>query len=372
MSTITVSPYSPGGRYGQYWVTQTPNHPISQTPETLKPAQDDQLPKPTAPVFMAKRPTVAHDPAANRIDTGTIFAGAITLHGLLLLAAFLTQNKTTLIKTIPPPENKDAKPGMVSNLGAPKEHIEIPDELLLSAVQEAAKKETNQPKNLSLDERAALLKGLQSPNSTVQSVSTHLHDLSAYARPAVVRISVPRDGMKDLIGTGTIYTPDGFIITNRHVVTKSKSVGITLYNGKRFTGNVIGANARFDIAVIKIDAKDLPTLEFFEKDKSSQDNELVIAIGHPFGYSWTTTFGIISANEYREIRMPDGYPIEVLQTDAALNPGNSGGPILNMKGKTIAITIALRDGANNIGFAVPGYHIQVAADRIIQEHLKKK
>ena len=380
MSTITVNPYSPVGTggYGQYWVTQTPNHPISQTLETLKPTQDDQLPKPTVPVFMAKRSTVAHDPASDRTSTAALFCTALTIHGLgLLLLAFLTQNQTTPTKTIPAPENKDAKPGMVSNLGAPKKDTEIPDEPLLSAVQEAAKKETNQPKNLSSDERAALLKDLQSPNSTVQSVSTHLHNLSAYAKPAVVRIEVPRNGMKPLTGTGTIYTPDGFIITNRHVITASNTVDITFYNhqDKRFKGNVIGANASFDIAVIKINAKDLPkdlpTLEF-EKAKSSQRNELVVAIGHPYGYAWTTTFGIISANEYRVITMPTGHRIEVLQTDAAINPGNSGGPVLNMEGKIIAITTAFREGASNTGFAVPGYTVQVTADGIIQDYLKKK
>ncbi len=152
-------------------------------------------------------------------------------------------------------------------------------------------------------------------------------------------------------GSGFIISSNGYILTNNHVVRNAKEIIVTLSNGKRYKAKVVGTDPTADIAVIKIKAKNLPTLPLGDSDKL-QVGEWVIAIGNPYGLSHTVTVGVVSALG-RTIREEGGYFGNFIQTDAAINPGNSGGPLLNIKGEVVGINTAIIPYAQGIGFAIP-------------------
>lgn len=155
------------------------------------------------------------------------------------------------------------------------------------------------------------------------------------------------------MGSGVIIDPRGFILTNLHVVEGVADIDVTLANGKKFAGRMIDHDPQTDLALVKVNSEEpLPVI----KMGTSSDlliGETVIAIGNPFGYSSTVTVGIISqlhrnipvngTQEYRNL----------IQTDASINPGNSGGPLINILGDMIGVNVAVRMGANGIGFAIP-------------------
>ena len=160
------------------------------------------------------------------------------------------------------------------------------------------------------------------------------------------------------VGSGVIVRADGWILTNAHVVEGAQTLTVTLKDGREFEGQVVESNPDKDLAVVKVDAADLPTAEI----GSSADLEvgqLVIAIGSPLGeFTNSVTSGVLSAIG-REIQVPDEQTGRVhtltnlLQTDAAINPGNSGGPLLDEHGRIVGINTAVAGGANGIGFAIP-------------------
>ncbi len=153
-------------------------------------------------------------------------------------------------------------------------------------------------------------------------------------------------------GSGVIVTEDGYILTNNHVVDEADEVKIGLLDGREFTGKVVGKDPKTDIAVLKIDGKDLPSIEMTDSDKI-EIGDVVLAIGNPFGIGQTVTMGIISATG----RATMGLDYEdFIQTDAAINPGNSGGALVDADGRLIGINTAIlsRSGGNQgIGFAIP-------------------
>ena len=149
-------------------------------------------------------------------------------------------------------------------------------------------------------------------------------------------------------GSGFIISPDGYIVTNNHVIDKAKKIVVTLKNGKKFQAKVIGADPEIDIALLKIDAKNLTFVPLGDSDKVKV-GEWVIAIGNPLMYDHTVTAGIISA---KGRRLSSGLE-SFLQTDAAINFGNSGGPLVNMAGEVIGVNTAISAQGQNIGFAVP-------------------
>jgi serine protease Do len=154
-------------------------------------------------------------------------------------------------------------------------------------------------------------------------------------------------------GSGFIISEDGYILTNNHVVGDTSSLEVTLQDGRKFDAEVVGADARTDVAIIKIDGDDLPVLPLGDSD-AIEVGEWVLAVGSPFGLSGTVTTGIISAKGRSSMGITD-YE-DFLQTDAAINPGNSGGPLINLRGEVVGINtaIASRTGAyNGIGFAIP-------------------
>jgi serine protease Do len=172
-------------------------------------------------------------------------------------------------------------------------------------------------------------------------------------KSSIVCVRVPRpNGAKDMVGTGVVIDERGFIITNRHVVGSSAQVKIHLNDNTVLDGEVLLAEASWDLAVVRVRAgKKLTVLPLAPVD-DLMVGETVIAIGHPFGYTNTVSLGIISALG-REITMPTGEILSgLIQTNASINPGNSGGPLLNINGEFIGINVALREGAQNIAFAI--------------------
>ncbi len=154
-------------------------------------------------------------------------------------------------------------------------------------------------------------------------------------------------------GSGVILDPSGYIVTNNHVVEGATQITVTLSDRREFSAKVVGTDPKTDLAVIKIDAKDLPSLKWAEYEKL-QVGDLVLAVGSPFGLSSTVTLGIISALGRGNVGIAD-YE-DFIQTDAAINPGNSGGALVNMNGELIGINTAIfsrTGGSEGIGFAIP-------------------
>ncbi|MGQ9474249.1 MAG: DegQ family serine endoprotease [Candidatus Caldatribacteriaceae bacterium] len=169
------------------------------------------------------------------------------------------------------------------------------------------------------------------------------------------------------LGTGFVFRSDGYILTNNHVVEGAEEIQVTFKDGKKFSGKVVGKDSMTDIAVVKIDASNLPTITFGDSD-AARVGEFVIAIGNPYGLSHTVTIGVLSAKG-RPISAGDsGREYEnFLQTDAAINPGNSGGPLLNLKGEVIGINTAILPYAQGIGFAVPINMAKSILDQLISK-----
>ncbi len=167
------------------------------------------------------------------------------------------------------------------------------------------------------------------------------------------RMPTPREFQQQGLGSGVIVTSDGYIITNNHVVEGADELSVSLPDKRTFKAKVIGTDPKTDVAVIKIDASNLPALPW--GDASQLDvGEFVLAVGNPFGLSQTVTMGIISAIGRANVGIVD-YE-DFIQTDAAINPGNSGGALVNLKGELIGINTAIfsqSGGYMGIGFAIP-------------------
>lgn len=167
-------------------------------------------------------------------------------------------------------------------------------------------------------------------------------------------------------GSGFIISRDGYILTNTHVVGDADKIRVKLSNGKEYLAKRIGADSRSEVAVIKIDATDLPTVEMGDTGKV-EAGDWVVAIGNPFGLKETVTVGVVSAVGRSGIGIAD-YE-DFIQTDAAINPGNSGGPLLDVDGKVIGINTAIfsRTGGNvGIGFAVPIDQALAVKDQLVR------
>lgn len=154
-------------------------------------------------------------------------------------------------------------------------------------------------------------------------------------------------------GSGFIISPDGHIVTNYHVVEGADKIQVTLTDGKKADAKVIGSHKEFDIAVIKIDAHGLPVAHL-GSSQGLRPGDWVVAIGNPYGFDHTVTAGIVSALG-RQLPNGDGTVLatgDLIQTDAAINAGNSGGPLINIDGKVIGINTAIMPYAQGIGFAI--------------------
>jgi S1-C subfamily serine protease len=181
------------------------------------------------------------------------------------------------------------------------------------------------------------------------------------------RIPQQRERVERGSGSGFIINSSGKILTNSHVVDGADQVTVTLKDGRTFEGKVLGEDPVTDVAVIQIDANNLPTLAL-GNSSTLQPGEAVIAIGNPLGLNNTVTSGILSATDRSssDIGASDKR-VDYLQTDAAINPGNSGGPLLNARGEVIGMNTAIIQGAQGLGFAIPIN----TAQKISQELISK-
>jgi serine protease Do len=167
-------------------------------------------------------------------------------------------------------------------------------------------------------------------------------------------------------GSGVIIDASGHIVTNNHVVDRASEIKVFLHDKREFTAKVVGSDPKTDLAVVKIEGKDLPYLKWGDYEKL-QVGDIVLAVGSPFGLSQTVTMGIISALGRGNVGIAD-YE-DFIQTDASINPGNSGGALVNLKGELIGINTAIfsRTGGNEgIGFAVPVSIARMISDSLIK------
>jgi Trypsin-like serine proteases, typically periplasmic, contain C-terminal PDZ domain len=166
-------------------------------------------------------------------------------------------------------------------------------------------------------------------------------------------------------GSGFVFGSDGRILTNAHVVDGADTVTVKLKDGREFVGKVLGIDTVTDVAVVKVEANNLPVVSL-GKSEELQPGEWAIAIGNPLGLDNTVTVGIISATgrSSSDVGVPDKR-VSFIQTDAAINPGNSGGPLLNQRGQVIGMNTAIIQGAQGLGFAIPIDRAQQIADQLV-------
>ena len=178
----------------------------------------------------------------------------------------------------------------------------------------------------------------------------------------------PRTFKERSLGSGVIVTKDGYILTNNHVVDGADEIKVARDKDKKqFTAKVIGRDPRTDIAVLKIDAKDLPFITFADSDKI-EVGDVVLALGNPFGIGQTVTMGIVSATGRGGMGIED-YE-DFIQTDAAINPGNSGGALVDAEGRLVGLNTAIlsRSGGNQgVGFAIPANLARSVMDQLIEK-----
>ena len=203
-------------------------------------------------------------------------------------------------------------------------------------------------------------KGAEVPPELAR-INQALTDLAERLKPGLVQIRVrrgqgepsPQDDPtpRRSLGSGFIVSPDGYVVTNAHVVGESPDeVNVTLANGKRVKGKVVGRDRRVDLALVKLEnVSDLPVLPLGNSD-AIRVGELVLALGHPFGLEQTVSFGIVMRKGTPLRTASPGF--EFIQTDATVNPGNSGGPLVNMAGQVIGVNTMASQGGT-IGFAIP-------------------
>ena len=232
-----------------------------------------------------------------------------------------------------------------------------------------------------------------SPDSEYQQRMAKPHDEEALkSLPDIVEACMPgvvgilnyqpvlfsRDLKAASSGSGFVLTEDGYIVTNQHVIEDARRITVILYSGEEVEATLIGSDVMSDVAVLKIDAKDLKPLPIGDSE-AARVGEFVLAIGNPLGTNelyGSVTFGIISATA-RNINI-DGFTNEFIQTDAAINPGNSGGPLINMNGEVIGITNAKYFTAGydeygnalnteGIGFALPIKNVMAIVDSLIKD-----
>ncbi|HPQ67707.1 MAG TPA: trypsin-like peptidase domain-containing protein [bacterium] len=243
--------------------------------------------------------------------------------------------------------------------------------LLLAFAPAEAKRPTN--------EQAGLPK-LEAPVKSKFTSMAALHsfaDLAKRVAPSVVNIYVAKSdrgnrpappsfgGMEGMEGQGSgfLIDPAGYIVTNNHVIRGMKKIRVRLLDRREFDARVIGFDKKVDLALIKIEANDLPYLDFGDSDHL-EVGEWVIAIGNPFGLSHTVTAGIVSAKG----RVLGAGPYDdFIQTDTSINPGNSGGPLINVRGQVVGINTMISASGQGIGFAIPSN-----LARNIIEQLKEK
>lgn len=219
---------------------------------------------------------------------------------------------------------------------------------------------------------------LVSSSSTIERAPDSVAGIAQRVLPSVVSITT-RSTQGSGTGSGFVIDSDGYILTNNHVIEDAAenagTIRVALSNGDVYVGTILGRDSSYDLAVLKINAKNLPALQLGDSDKIAVGDP-VIAIGSPLGLSGTVTLGIISAKD-RPVTAGDSASdnsfINALQTDAAINPGNSGGPLVDATGAVIGVNSAIaslgtssQTGSIGLGFAIPINQARKTADQLIK------
>jgi S1-C subfamily serine protease len=204
-------------------------------------------------------------------------------------------------------------------------------------------------------------------NLLLDAYSQAVISVAEKVSPSVVNISVLNQRQEPFgAGSGLIITPDGYILTNAHVVMPAQSLTVNLNDGRSFTGRIIGVDPPTDTAVIRIMGKDIPVAQLGDSGQLKV-GQLVVAIGNPFGFQCSVTAGVVSALG-RSLRSQTGHLIEnVIQTDAALNPGSSGGPLNDSRGLVIGMNTAVIFPAQGLCFAIPVNTIKRVVNMLINQ-----
>ena len=215
---------------------------------------------------------------------------------------------------------------------------------------------------------AVQVDGLFSVRSVVEKLMGSVVKISSTSQ-AELRLGTP--GLElyrsRKLGSGVIFDEAGYVLTNHHVVEDAEEVVVELQDGRTLTATVVGSDQYSDLAVLKIDAKNLTAARLGDSSEI-RVGDVAIAIGNPYGYDYSVTQGIISA--VRERVTIDGQLVDVIQTDASINPGNSGGALVNSSGDVIGINTYVVQGAQGLGFAIPANDAaRVAQDLIAHGHV---
>ncbi len=209
--------------------------------------------------------------------------------------------------------------------------------------------------------------GTETDDQRLDAYSRTITHVAKYASEAVVQIQGMQQGGRSAgNGSGFIISSDGFVVTNHHVIGRAEQITVTLQDGRSMPAKKLGSDASTDVALLQVHAEGLRKLSFGDS-AALQVGQIAIAVGNPFGFQYTVTAGVVSALG-RTLRSESGRLIDdVIQTDAALNPGNSGGPLLDSNGKVIGMNTALIRGAQGLCFAVASNLVEYVVGKIVLE-----
>lgn len=217
---------------------------------------------------------------------------------------------------------------------------------------------------------------MSTDENDAQALDAYSHAVTTAAErvgPAVVRIDIEREGRVGPfnvprpefgggLGSGFIFSSDGLILTNAHVVSRARRIKVTLADGRTFDAGLVGTEPDVDVAVLRIGANHLPVAELGRSQLKV--GQLVIAVGNPYGLNWTVTAGVVSALG-RTLDAPGTRKLtNLIQTDTSINPGNSGGPLVDSSGHVVGITTAMMPLAHGLGFSIPLDTVTSAIARI--------